>query len=380
MKRKWTIFIVLLVLLLTASLVLGENEVPLKLWIKGNYVQCDVDPFIEEGRTLVPLRIVSETLKIPVQWKHVERQVVLEKEDELIIFTIDEEYYSQGDEVFSLDVAPQIVEDRTFVPIRVIAEIFGEYVDWDHDNRTVVVGEGYVKPEANTFQEAVLTRVVDGDTLEVSIDGETHKLRLILVDAPESKHPIAELNSTYGDMATEFVQHQLPIGTVLYLQKDVSETDQYNRLLRYVWTERPASDEPTADEINQWMFNAILLQHGYAKIASYPPDVKYVDHFRNLSETARLSQVGLWAYGDMSAPVQQQPQLQQQGNRGNSGGWQDPKDPAYLYAEGRIIGNVNSMIYHSPGQQGYKKVAFKNAIFFDTATEAQAAGFRAAKR
>lgn len=60
----------------------------------------------------------------------------------------------------------------------------------------------------------------------------------------------------------------------------------------------------------------------------------------------------------------------------------DPKDEdlAYLYADGRIIGNKNSLIYHMPNQVDYKKVKYKNAVYFDTEAEAKDAGYRKALR
>lgn len=64
----------------------------------------------------------------------------------------------------------------------------------------------------------------------------------------------------------------------------------------------------------------------------------------------------------------------------NSPGFRDPKSPAYKYADGRIIGNKNSMIYHIPSGAFYKKVSLENAVFFESAKEARAAGYRQSKR
>lgn len=64
----------------------------------------------------------------------------------------------------------------------------------------------------------------------------------------------------------------------------------------------------------------------------------------------------------------------------NSEGFKDPKSPAYLKSNGRIIANRDSGIYHLPGGQSYKKVSIENAVFFKTEKEAQAAGYRRAKK
>ena len=65
---------------------------------------------------------------------------------------------------------------------------------------------------------------------------------------------------------------------------------------------------------------------------------------------------------------------------GSGAGAFNPSDPAYLHADGKIIGNVKSHIYHWPGSRSYKRVSMANAEFFDSAADAEAAGYRAARR
>ncbi|MBU2535160.1 MAG: thermonuclease family protein [Chloroflexi bacterium] len=101
--------------------------------------------------------------------------------------------------------------------------------------------------------EATVVRVIDGDTIEVDIGGRLYKVRYSGIDTPEVGQPGAE-------EATAF-NAQLVSGKTVYLEKDVSETDRYGRLLRYVWTE-------------EGMVNAILVANGYAQVSTYPPDVK----------------------------------------------------------------------------------------------------------
>ena len=145
----------------------------------------------------------------------------------------------------------------------------------------------------NTFQEATVTRVVDGDTIYVKCDGQEHKLRFIGVDTPETKHPRKPVQY-FGKEAAAYTSENLPVGKTVWLQKDVSDTDKYGRLLRYVWVKQPATNEPTVDEIKSGMFNAILVMGGYAAPSTYPPDVKYSDLFLELSQDARNNGWGLW--------------------------------------------------------------------------------------
>jgi endonuclease YncB( thermonuclease family) len=122
--------------------------------------------------------------------------------------------------------------------------------------------------------QATVVQVIDGDTIEVDIDGSLYRVRYIGVDTPE--------RGQYGYDEATYINSLLVSGTTVELEKDVSETDKYGRLLRYVWTE-------------DGMVNAILVANGYAQVASYPPDVKYQSEFIELQRQAERAGLGLWA-------------------------------------------------------------------------------------
>lgn len=127
----------------------------------------------------------------------------------------------------------------------------------------------------------LVLEVVDGDTYKIKYNGEEKKVRLIGVDTPESVHPDSSKNSDYGKKASNYVK-ELIENKYVSLEFDVSVTDKYGRLLAYIYLE------------NGEMLNEKLLKEGYAKIATYPPDVKYVDTFTALQEEAKNSRVGFW--------------------------------------------------------------------------------------
>lgn len=136
---------------------------------------------------------------------------------------------------------------------------------------------------------ATVSDVVDGDTITLS-DGS--KVRLIGVNTPESTNKTEE----YGKEASDYTTTALK-GKTVYLQKDVSETDRYGRLLRLVWLDIPTSvsDE---NEIREKMFNAKLVLDGYAEPSTYDPDVAYSEFFKDFAREARESSTGLWAISD----------------------------------------------------------------------------------
>lgn len=123
-------------------------------------------------------------------------------------------------------------------------------------------------------------RVVDGDTIVVNIHGCDYKVRYIGMDTPEiegSGRPPAYFGQEASRKNRELVE-----GRTVALEKDVSETDRYGRLLRYVW-------------VDGVMVNAELVRLGYAHAITYPPDVKYQDVFRRLEKEARENKLGFWA-------------------------------------------------------------------------------------
>lgn len=142
--------------------------------------------------------------------------------------------------------------------------------------------------DIDTFIEAKLSRVVDGDTIVVEINQEEYKVRLIGIDTPESVAGQEYLdrtgkeNSQAGIDASEYTKNILANIDTVYLEKDVSDTDRYDRLLRYVWIEKP--NEINIDTISTQMLNGILLKDGIAQIATYQPDVKYVDIFKEINQ------------------------------------------------------------------------------------------------
>lgn len=369
-------------LALIFSLLVPTNNVnaqqDIKLWINGDYVKSDVSPIIENDRTLVPIRVISEALGEQIEWRPDSKQILLQKDELVISFQIDKAFYGLGDMERPLDVAPKIINNRTMVPIRSIAEIFGNEVSWDQDNRTVVIGDGYIAPKPikskNTFTEAKVTRVVDGDTIKASINGEEYTIRFILVDTPETVHPSKPVEF-FGKEASEYTKKNLE-GKTVYLQKDVSDFDRYGRMLSYVWLTRPSTNEPTKEEIIQNMFNAKLIANGYANLSTFPPDVKYVDLFRELETTARNNNWGLWnkpvPVTNNQVPATPNTNINNQGNR-------NPVVYDNNPIAGGYIGNANSKIFHKSSCASVRRMKPSNQVSL-TKDEAISRGYRGCKK
>ena len=124
-----------------------------------------------------------------------------------------------------------------------------------------------------TESQVKVVRVIDGDTIEIA--GGAH-VRYIGMDTPET-YPKVEF---YGPEA-KAKNIELVEGKLVTLEKDVSETDKYGRLLRYVY----------ADGV---FVNGELVRLGYAEAVSYPPDTRYRWQLEQLEKEAKAAKRGLW--------------------------------------------------------------------------------------
>ena len=119
-------------------------------------------------------------------------------------------------------------------------------------------------------------RVIDGDTLVVSINNQDRRVRMLGVDTPETVHPKKGVQP-YGKEASNFTKQSLT-GRRVWLEYDSSPLDRYERHLAYIWLEKPAKIDESS--IRREMFNARLLLEGYAKVMIIKPNKRYEDLFK----------------------------------------------------------------------------------------------------
>lgn len=122
-----------------------------------------------------------------------------------------------------------------------------------------------------------VTKIIDGDTFELETG---QKVRLIGINTPETKDPRKEIQC-FGNQAEKETQKIL-IGKIIKLEKDISETDRYGRLLRYVY-------------VDGLFINKYLVENGFAYSISYPPDIKYQKILSQSESLARKQGRGLWS-------------------------------------------------------------------------------------
>lgn len=127
---------------------------------------------------------------------------------------------------------------------------------------------------------ARVTRVLDGDTIEVRLDGELEDIRYIGVDTPETVDPDAPVGC-FGPRASRF-NHRLLAGRRVRLVFGVERRDAYGRLLSYV-------------HLGPRFVNAELLRRGFARTLTIAPNDRFAERFKRLEIAAARTGKGLWS-------------------------------------------------------------------------------------
>jgi endonuclease YncB( thermonuclease family) len=134
-------------------------------------------------------------------------------------------------------------------------------------------------PQATPLQTARVVQIIDGDTIDVEIEGQRERVRYIGINTPETKHPTRGIEP-YGPEAAE-ANTRLVAGHTVRLELDVERRDRDGRLVASV-------------SVGDTMINAELVRQGYAQVATFPPNVKYQELFLKLQREAREAKCGLW--------------------------------------------------------------------------------------
>src|SRR5688500_14781549 len=146
----------------------------------------------------------------------------------------------------------------------------------------------YGEAPTGPTEVGTVVSVTDGDTIRVNIDGIEYPVRYIGVSTPEIQNPLEWMGPEAAAANAALVE-----GRDVILEKDVSETDQFDRLLRHVWIE---------DGAGYLLVNLELVRLGFAQVTTFPPDVKYIDELYTPAQREAVEDgIGLW--GAAPTPV-----------------------------------------------------------------------------
>ncbi|MBS6524984.1 copper amine oxidase N-terminal domain-containing protein [Aedoeadaptatus acetigenes] len=250
MKKR---VVVILSLLFVFSLAGNAYARTPKIWAKGRFLTCDVEPFILSNHTMLPVRNVSEALGYHVQWRPEDKTVIIGRYNDLgsgdctsmeigshKIYTGEDE-----DSYVNTDIAPQIVNGRTFVPLRALAEALDVSITWDEANFTVVIGDGYPELRSTcTFPRATVTKIINGTTVDLRYDdGQT---RRVVLDAFRPWTP--DWDTSY--FSTMNINRTWLLNQAVYVADSINGN---NRVILFM--QRPVHNSPTDKEIKELCYN-----------------------------------------------------------------------------------------------------------------------------
>ena len=167
--KKLLSVILLIVAILTIS-VFAEEVKPVTVTLNGETVDCasyGQEATIVEGRTLVPLRAIFEALGATVEWNGETKTVSSTLGETTVKLVIGENTLYRNDQEITLDVPAQIMNGRTLVPARAVAEAFGVSVAWDSTSRAVILGSG--ASAYNAYLENILDEIQPKAALDKEI-------------------------------------------------------------------------------------------------------------------------------------------------------------------------------------------------------------------
>jgi micrococcal nuclease len=135
-----------------------------------------------------------------------------------------------------------------------------------------------------TENEVLITilNVIDGDTVDIDIDGNTERVRLIGVNTPETKHPTKPIEC-FGPEASAYLTQLLPKGTHVRIERDIEARDRYGRMLLYLYR-----------ELDNLFINLDLVLRGYGTPMSIEPNIFHRNDFVHAAALAETTNVGLW--------------------------------------------------------------------------------------
>ncbi|MDD7363470.1 MAG: copper amine oxidase N-terminal domain-containing protein [Peptoniphilus sp.] len=144
------ITVMALAVVMIPQLALAQSARPIEVFINGmDATEPDnpEPPIIREDRTYLPLRAVAEDMGLEVDWNEKDRSVAVKGDDMSVTMTIGEKAYDKAGESVAMDVAPFIEKNRTYVPMRFLAEGLDINVQWDEANRIAIVGSYFDKTD-----------------------------------------------------------------------------------------------------------------------------------------------------------------------------------------------------------------------------------------
>lgn len=265
MKKILSILLAVCVILSCAIVPIAAESVPMgivqtsdaiKLIVDMKVIDClayGQEPVIQNGRTLVPLRAAFEALGATVEWDNEKRAAVSQKDDVTIVLEIGSDIMKINGQDKKLDVPAEIMNGRTMVPVRAVAEAFGCNVEWDNKARAVIITTIPDTPEKVT--EKAIDAILNFNIEE----------GLKYFENPEPSLDINELSDEDREL---FKELYLEIANLIDYEITGCEINGDEAIVTVTFS-MPDVDTDLSDEEAEAIFNKVLQSYGYTEEEVY---------------------------------------------------------------------------------------------------------------
>lgn len=248
MLKQITAF--LIVFIMSTTMITFADQKPITVFLDGRQLEFDVEPTLENGRTLVPMRVIFEALGAEVSWDNDTSTAIAAKDGLTIKITINDMKLYKNDEVIELDVPARLIDSRTLVPVRAVSEGMGANVDWNHDNWQVIITTDTVRKEPEKYDFDELSEV-DIKKLDGMYDGirytfEQYALPMYIFSDDGVKNSVKKetsylkeaVDSTWRNLVTQAILNIQMESESEYAVEEIASdedfTNGYKKLIRSI--------------------------------------------------------------------------------------------------------------------------------------------------
>ena len=293
MKKWWVVLLAILMLLSYPSPSMASEDISVIL--DGKKLDFDVAPLLENDRVLVPLRTIFEKYGAVLEWNGKFNKTsaqVRGANGAYISVQVGKDIAYKNDKPFKLEIAPQMIEGRTFVPVRFIAKVLDAKVSWDEESKTVFI------KDSKFDYERVMSYLKDEDL--------TAARNIAIKSYPKSNYPYMGRNA---DLSIGFTYY-FPEGEAARFYKEegskISFVEAIDGVFRVTWQARIGNYETESDRLlenqdtisnyknNYYKKAAVIEEYGTQPIINQPlfffhymPTVDFVEYGKITNDGTR---------------------------------------------------------------------------------------------
>ena len=214
---KMLIIFVVLVAIMGMDMAYTRDDV-IRVYLNGKEIIYENPPMLVQDRTMVPLRATMEALGLSLDWRDQDKRIeMLDFNANLLVLYIENTYAYENGRPVKLDVPPFIVESRTYVPLRFVAENFNVDVEYDEQTGNVLMtAEPQLPKQFYVFREFADIPMI-GQTYTSKIEDQTGVYFCFPMPGPEKLSAYEEYVRAFG-----FVQDTAENGETFYYKGDIS--------------------------------------------------------------------------------------------------------------------------------------------------------------